>query len=129
MTQPPPGDSPAKDDAYWVAQCHAIIRQATAIAARGWATFFDPANPVEFGAARMLVIDLDGAASHLSQEFRDSIINVPWSALARTRDKFAHHYQTINRDVVWELITRRLPEIAHALQNGDQRPTKSAGLD
>ena len=105
-----------KDDTYWAREMVRIIDQARSIVRRGEKMFFDPDNPVEFGAARMVVLDLDVAADHLSDEFKESLPDINWQALAKTRDKYAHHYADIDRDVVWNLLKRRLPGMADNLR-------------
>jgi uncharacterized protein with HEPN domain len=105
-----------KDDSYWVAQMIDIIDRSQQIVRRGEPVFFDPGNQVEFWAARMVVLDLDVAAEKLSDGFRRKHPDVPWSALARARDKYAHHYEDIDRSVVWNLIAIRLPRLATALR-------------
>lgn len=108
----------AKDDTYWAAEMIRIIGLAGQIVDRGEVTFFDPDNHVEFGAARMVVIDLEVAAERLSDAFKRARPDIPWKALARTRDKYAHHYGDIDRDVVWRLLVRRLPEMVVILRQG-----------
>lgn len=100
------------DDVRAVREMIAIIERSRMIVARGEATFFASTNPVEFWAARMVVIDLDIAADRVSDEFKTAHNEIPWQALARTRDKYAHHYDDIDRGVVWNLIQTRLPRMA-----------------
>ncbi|HZJ04378.1 MAG TPA: HepT-like ribonuclease domain-containing protein [Nocardioidaceae bacterium] len=106
----------AKDDYYWAAEMCAVIDAAARVVARGKDTFFDPANSVEFSAARMAVIDLDVAAAKLSHDYKAARPDLPWKQLARTRDKYAHHYEDIDREVVWNLLVNRLPALAKALR-------------
>jgi uncharacterized protein with HEPN domain len=95
-------------DADQVKEMVAVARQAEQVVARGRAAFFDEANAVEFLAGRMIVIELDVAAERVSDEFKIAHPG-PWQALARARDRYAHHYADIDRGVVWELLEHRLP--------------------
>jgi len=106
-----------KDDHFWASEMCAVIDASARIVARGEDTFFDPAHSVEFGAARMAVIDLDVAAGSLSDEYMAARPDLPWKQLARTRDRHAHHYSDIEREVVWNLLINRLPELALALRD------------
>lgn len=36
---------------------------------------------------------------------------VPWSDIARTRDKLIHHYFGVNLDILWGIITNDLPPL------------------
>lgn len=96
------------DDHVTVAERVSVARQAEQVVARGRDAFFDEHNVVEFLAARMIVIELDVAADRVSNAFKHAHPG-PWRALARARDKYAHHYEDIDRGVVWELLERRLP--------------------
>lgn len=95
-------------DAAGVAQMVSVARQAEHVVARGRDVFFDRGNVVEFLAGRMIIIELDIAAEMISDEFKADHPG-PWQALARARDKYAHHYEDIDRGVVWELMEHRLP--------------------
>lgn len=106
-----------KDDHFWASEMCAVIDATARIVARGKDTFFDPANSVEFAAARMAVIDLDVAADGLSDEYKAARPDLPWKQLSRTRDKYAHHYSDIDREVVWNLLVNRLPDLALALRD------------
>jgi uncharacterized protein with HEPN domain len=41
---------------------------------------------------------------------------LPWSDMARMRDKIIHWYFGINYRIVWEVIQERLPEIKPVIQ-------------
>ncbi|WGW14134.1 DUF86 domain-containing protein [Saxibacter everestensis] len=103
-----------------------VARQAEQVVARGREVFFEQANVVEFLAGRMIVIELDVAAGKVSDEFKSAHPG-PWQALSRARDKYAHHYEDIDRGVVWELLEHRLPrwsiELLAAVRAGDDQDT------
>ena len=44
---------------------------------------------------------------HIRQRYKD----VPWSDMAKMRDKITHFYFGIDYEVVWKVIKERLPEI------------------
>ncbi len=60
---------------------------------------------------------LGEAAKNLSAESKARYPMVPWSALARTRDKLIHHYFGINLDVVWNIIEKDLPILLDQLKD------------
>jgi uncharacterized protein with HEPN domain len=99
----------------------AVARQAEQVVARGREVFFNEANVVEFLAGRMIVIELDVAAERVSDEFKMAHPG-PWRALSRARDKYAHHYEDIDRGVVWELLERRLPQWSSELAAAVRSP-------
>jgi uncharacterized protein with HEPN domain len=54
---------------------------------------------------------LGEATKKLPATFRKQHSKVPWSKVARFRDKLVHHYSGVNYDVVWEIIEESLPEL------------------
>lgn len=93
----------------------ACIYSADKIVDRGEVVFFEEDNTVEIAAARQHIIDLDTAASGLSHEFRDSRPDIPWKQLARMRSRNAHHYDNVNRDIVWNVLVVEFPKIRRIL--------------
>jgi uncharacterized protein with HEPN domain len=63
------------------------------------------------------------AVKMLPAEFRAKYPDVPWSGLAKVRDKLIHHYFGVNLDVVWDIVSKELPSIRGAIvkiaRNGD----------
>lgn len=106
----------AKGDDYWAAEMLDCIYSADQIVDRGEGLFFEEDNTVEIAAARQHIIDLDTAAEKISPAFKGTHADIPWHALARTRDKFAHHYDNINRDVVWNVLINEFPQIRTTLR-------------
>lgn len=56
------------------------------------------------------------AAKHVSTEFQKMRPYVPWSDMAKTRDKLIHHYFQIDITAVWKVVQDDLPEIKKHLQ-------------
>ena len=63
---------------------------------------------------------------------------VPWSSMARVRDRAAHHYYKLDRDVVWETAQTAVPAAAVAIQvalralareNGWTRTSDTEGVE
>ena len=52
------------------------------------------------------------ATKNLSTEFRERYSAVPWQEMARLRDRLIHHYFGINLDIVWQIISAELPDVA-----------------
>ena len=51
------------------------------------------------------------AVKHLPRSIRSKHKDVPWSEMARMRDKIAHSYFGIRYEIVWAVVTQRLPLI------------------
>ncbi len=51
------------------------------------------------------------AAKHLPEDIRMLDPDVPWSLVARFRDVVAHAYFRVDPDLVWDVVSRELPEL------------------
>lgn len=66
-------------------------------------------------ALRQLVEDIGEASKQVSAEVQEMHPEIPWSSLARTRDRLIHRYHDINLDIIWRIVTEHLPEVVAAL--------------
>ncbi len=55
------------------------------------------------------------AIKNLSEDLRHQHSEIPWKSLAGVRDKLIHHYFGVNFDIVWQIITVELPQVATPL--------------
>jgi uncharacterized protein with HEPN domain len=51
------------------------------------------------------------ASKNIPKEIRTKYKQVPWTDMAKMRDKIIHAYFGINYKIVWKVIKERLPEI------------------
>jgi uncharacterized protein with HEPN domain len=51
------------------------------------------------------------ASKNIPKRIREKYKELPWSDMARMRDKITHDYFGINYKIVWNVIKERLPEI------------------
>ncbi|MFN3740862.1 MAG: DUF86 domain-containing protein [Thermodesulfovibrionales bacterium] len=57
-------------------------------------------------------IEVIGEASkNIPESIRSKSPNLPWKDLARMRDKIIHSYFGVYYEIIWKVITDRLPEI------------------
>lgn len=56
------------------------------------------------------------AARRLSDEVHKRYPTVPWKSMAGMRDRLIHHYFGISLDVVWEIVSVELGEVAVQLE-------------
>ena len=52
------------------------------------------------------------AIKNLSAELRARYPEMPWKGMAGVRDRLIHHYFGVNLDIVWDIVTRELPDVA-----------------
>jgi len=56
------------------------------------------------------------AAKDLSDEFEKNNPDFPIHKMSKSRDKMIHGYVSINYDIVWEIISKDIPEVQIELQ-------------
>ena len=77
--------------------------------------------------AAIRVIEVIGeAAKKIPSSVRDSHPEVPWSGLARMRDKLIHVYFGVDTEVVWQTLQDDLPPLQESMKKiicdlGDDR--------
>jgi uncharacterized protein with HEPN domain len=97
-----------------------MLAAAEAIAgyvARGRAAF--DADPAVMDAMLFQLVVLGEAAKAALQadpSLRARFPDVPWSPMARVRDRTAHHYYQLDRDVVWDTATIGVPAAGAAIR-------------
>ncbi|MBC8217217.1 MAG: DUF86 domain-containing protein [Planctomycetes bacterium] len=50
-------------------------------------------------------------AKLLSEDFRKSNPEIPWSAMARMRDKLIHHYRGVDLREIWKAAELEIPKL------------------
>jgi uncharacterized protein with HEPN domain len=56
------------------------------------------------------------AAKKLDDDFRSQHPEIEWKKIAGTRDIMIHHYFGIDYDIVWDIITNKIPELQELLE-------------
>ena len=51
------------------------------------------------------------AVKNLDEDFRLSYPHIEWKKMAKTRDKMIYHYFGIDYDIVWEIVTLKIPPL------------------
>ena len=60
---------------------------------------------------------LGEAVKRLSREFREKHSQFPWSAMAGHRDILVHHYNNVDLQQVWLIVTDELPHLIRFLES------------
>jgi uncharacterized protein with HEPN domain len=73
---------------------------------------------------RMLVLALikdveivGEAASRISNDAQDATPEIPWANIIGMRNRLIHAYFEINLDILWQTVTKDLPELAAKLKS------------
>jgi uncharacterized protein with HEPN domain len=56
-------------------------------------------------------------AKGVSAELRSTSPHIPWKSMATMRDRLIHHYFGVNLDIVWQVVSKELPELAPEFDN------------
>jgi uncharacterized protein with HEPN domain len=51
------------------------------------------------------------AAKQIPDEVTKQYLNIPWSLMAKMRDKMIHWYFEIDEEIVWKVITEQFPTL------------------
>ncbi|NPA27949.1 MAG: DUF86 domain-containing protein, partial [Epsilonproteobacteria bacterium] len=51
------------------------------------------------------------AAKQIPKEIREKFNDLPWSLMAKMRDKLIHWYFEIDEEIVWKVAVEKLPPI------------------
>ena len=65
--------------------------------------------------SRLLEI-LGEAASSVSKEGQSHHSDIPWAQIVGLRNRLIHGYDTIDPDIVWQILTQDLPTLIESLE-------------
>ena len=91
--------------------CHSVRRFVGAMDFGSFA-----ANQEKQFAVTHALFLLGEVSKALTAETKSAAPHIDWSALARMRDRLAHHYWSIANRVVWDAATENVPELLKFLE-------------
>ncbi|MEM6397292.1 MAG: DUF86 domain-containing protein [Bacteroidota bacterium] len=72
-------------------------------------TFY--ADVLTFDAVLMNLVIFGEMVARLSEKFKDSESDIPWSQIKGLRNIVAHNYFGVDPEEIWEIIQEDLPEL------------------
>jgi len=67
-------------------------------------------------AVQHQIMVLGEAAKRLSPGLQNEITEIPWSAVARMRDRLIHGYDTVDLKVVWDTVRESIPSLQETVR-------------
>lgn len=68
-------------------------------------------NFVLQNAISMPLLQIGELTKKLSPGFRENNNEIPWKAWAGIRDRFAHNYDNMDKDVIWDTALNDIPKL------------------
>lgn len=106
---------PAKDERVRVLHMLDAARKVREFMQGKTRADLDTNEMLALAIVRLLEI-IGEAAKHVPQDIKDATPQLPWSLIARMRDRLAHGYFGVSLDRVWEVITNDLPPLISILE-------------
>ena len=65
----------------------------------------------------LVIIQIGEFVGRLSDEFRDNHQEINWQEIIGMRNIFAHNYEDVIDDIVWDVIQEDIPNLKNYLEN------------
>ena len=86
-------------------------------------------SPQRYFAAIWCITVIGEAASNIPRSFSNAHPEIPWRQMVGTRHHLVHGYNTIDEDVVWDIVSVHLPallpRLRALLESSEQEPSSS----
>ncbi len=71
---------------------------------------------VFYNACSMAVFQIGELSKRISDTFKETHAELPWSEMRGMRNLFAHEYESVDKDLLWETVTNDIPALHIRLQ-------------
>jgi uncharacterized protein with HEPN domain len=106
----------ARSDAEWVEDIIAAIADIRAdTVGMDFAAF--SAKPAIVRSVLYSIAVIGEAAKNVSDEFKAAHPDIPWRAIASTRDRVVHEYFRTNTRRIWDVVSEDVDALEIALHN------------
>lgn len=62
-------------------------------------------------ACALCLLQIGELVNHLSTDFKESSLEIPWRKIKGMRNVVAHKYGSLNAEITWEAIISDVPEL------------------
>lgn len=71
----------------------------------------------QFNLALVRLLEIAGeAANRVPEQERARIKGIPWPQIVSLRNRLIHGYDEVDFDILWQIVTRDLPNLIEALE-------------
>ena len=67
------------------------------------------------GLVRLMEI-IGEAANRVSSKYQSQHPSIPWSQIISLRNRLIHGYDSVDMDILWEILTHDLPDLIRKLE-------------
>ena len=71
---------------------------------------------VFYNACSMALFQIGELSKRMTDDFRDSHPDLPWSEMRGMRNLFAHEYESVDKDLLWETLIHDIPTLYEQLE-------------
>jgi uncharacterized protein with HEPN domain len=78
----------------------------------------------QFNLALVRLLEIIGeAAKRVPEAQRTRIPEIPWAQIVSLRNRLIHGYDEVDFDILWQIVTRDLPNLVATLKSWLQSPS------
>ncbi len=108
------------DDSVRLRHMLDAARKARSLARRRKRKELDTDETLALALVKLVEI-IGEAANRVSDEFQNSLPDLPWAEMIAMRNRLIHDYANIDNDQVWTTVNRDLPELVRLLEKAVER--------
>lgn len=106
---------PRDKDLIYIGHMLDMARKAAAVVGGKDRAAYDRDETLQLALTHLLQM-IGEAARRVSQEFRAAHPDVPWAAIVGMRHKVVHDYLSVDLDIVWGTVFKKLPPLVEILE-------------
>jgi len=105
----------AKDDLVYIGHMLDMAEKALQLALGKSRADFDSDEALAFGLTYLVQV-IGEAARRVGPDLTAAHPEVPWRAIVGMRHRVVHEYLHVDRDIVWDVVTKELVPLVEALR-------------